>query len=166
MVEEACVNVFLRAKLGPKPARSRFQFKGSKNFPGQNGLFLPPLSLERVVLAWASVTKYHRPDGLNNTHFSESWRLEVQGQRARMVRFLVWDWLLVYRWPTSLCIFTWQGERERDGSQVSYSFCKNINSIMNPTLMTQSNHNHNHDLVEPQPQKAPSPNTITMEIRF
>lgn len=64
---------------------------------------------------WGATTKHHGPGGLRTTetHLSQFWRLEVEGQGASTVGFW-WRFSLGCRWSPSHFILTCQKESKRD----------------------------------------------------
>ena len=69
------------------------------------------------VLAQASLTKYHRRNGLNNRHFSQFWRLGSPRSRFRQIQFLVGASSGLETAAFSLCLQL--AGRERGGAPVS-----------------------------------------------
>ena len=72
---------------------------------------------KHYVLAQASLTKYHRCNGLNNRHFSQFWRLGSPGSRFWQIQFLVGASSGLETAAFSLCLQL--AGRERGGAPVS-----------------------------------------------
>lgn len=61
------------------------------------------------VLIWATFTKYHRLDGLNNRNVClTAWRLRSPRSGCQHGLFLVRALFLVCRLVSSFCVLTWQ----------------------------------------------------------